>query len=89
MNVVNGGACRLLAVDKRSELPHVCRSLVAVHLEVEPAGVTHRPAQIVSPPEGGLGGLAVGATRVGPDHHLAAVILRKYFSLRKIFQSFY
>ena len=61
-------------------LPHVCWSLVAVHLEVEPAGVTHRPAQVVSPPEGRLGGLAVGAARVRPDHHLAAVILTKYFN---------
>ena len=91
VNVVNGGACRLLAVDKRLELqsaeflPHVCWSLVAVHLEVEPTGITHRTAQGVSPPEGRLGGLAVGATRVGPNHHLAAVILRKYFSLRKYF----
>ena len=64
-------------------LPHVSWPLVAVHFEVEPAGIAHRAAVVVPPPQRGLGSLAVGAPRVRPDQHLAAVILRKYFSLRK------
>ena len=58
-------------------LPHVCWSLVPVHFEVEPAGVTYRAPLVVSPPQGRLRGLAVGAPRVRPNQHLAAVILRK------------
>ena len=58
-------------------LPHVCWSLVTVHLEVQPAGVADRGAQGVPPPQRGLRGLAVGAPRVRPDQHLAAVILTK------------
>ena len=76
-----------MLVISRVVLPHVCWPLVAVHLEVEPAGVTDRGAQRVPPPQRGLRGLAVGAPSVRVDQQLPAVGLRKYFSQTKIVQS--
>lgn len=36
-----------------------------MQLEVEAAGVTHGLSAVVAPPEGGVGGLAVGARHPG------------------------
>ena len=60
---------------------------MSVHFEVETTGVTDRGAIVVSPPQRGRHGLAVGAPGLGCDHHLPAVRLRKYFSQKKIFHS--